>query len=58
MQRLCFGLMLSTLETTIIATALVDISASFGRSQLASWVVVAYLLTYTGTFLEDLCRRL
>ncbi|CAF9909471.1 hypothetical protein IMSHALPRED_008372 [Imshaugia aleurites] len=45
---LCFGLLLSTLETTIIATALVNISASFGKSHLASWIVVAYLLTYTG----------
>lgn len=42
------ALLLSSLETTIVATTLVTISSSFGNFDLAPWVVVAYLLTYTG----------
>ncbi|KAL8995318.1 MAG: hypothetical protein Q9169_004922 [Polycauliona sp. 2 TL-2023] len=45
---LCLALLLSTLETTIIATALIDISDSLGDFGKSSWIVIAYLLTYTG----------
>lgn len=38
---------MSTLETTIIATALVDIS-DLGSFQKSSWVPVTHLLTYAG----------
>jgi hypothetical protein len=46
--RLSLGLLLSALETTIIATALVDISSSLGSFERSNWVVAAYLVTYTG----------
>ncbi len=46
--RLCLGVFLSSLETTIIATALVTISSDLGHFDKSSWIVVAYLLTYTG----------
>ncbi|KAM7204961.1 Major facilitator superfamily domain containing protein [Rhypophila sp. PSN 637] len=45
---LCSGLFLSSLETTIIATALVSISSSLGSYDQSNWVVTAYLVTYTG----------
>jgi MFS family permease len=48
LTRLCLGVFLSSLETTIIATALVTISSDFGHFDKSSWIVVAYLLTYTG----------
>lgn len=46
--RLCIGLLLSTLETTIVATALIPISSSLGDYEKSNWIVVSYLLTYTG----------
>jgi MFS family permease len=48
LARLCLGVFLSSLETTIIATALVTISSDLGHFDKSSWIVVAYLLTYTG----------
>ncbi|KAK4149586.1 drug resistance transporter EmrB/QacA subfamily [Chaetomidium leptoderma] len=45
---LCSGLFLSSLETTIIATALVSISSSLGGYDKSNWVVTSYLVTYTG----------
>jgi MFS family permease len=45
---LLFALLLSTLETTIVATTLVNIASSFGQFDISGWIVVAYLLTYTG----------
>jgi MFS family permease len=45
---LCLSLLLSTLETTIISTALVSISNAMGGFQDRDWVVTSYLLTYTG----------
>ncbi len=42
------GLLLSALETTIIATALVSIASSLGGFDKSNWVVTAYLITYTG----------
>lgn len=50
LQSLFFGLLLSALETSIIATALVSISSSLGGSDKSNWVVTAYLITYTGMY--------
>jgi MFS family permease len=41
-------MLLSSLETTIVATTLISISSSFNSFSLSGWIVVAYLLTYTG----------
>ncbi|KAI4213594.1 MAG: hypothetical protein LQ351_003818 [Letrouitia transgressa] len=46
--RLCLGLFLSSLELTIIGTALVAITDSLQGFDKNSWIVTAYLLTYTG----------
>lgn len=45
---LCFALFLFTLETTIVATALVTISSDNEEFNSVSWIVLAYLLTYCG----------
>ncbi|MCJ1306888.1 hypothetical protein MMC25_000532 [Agyrium rufum] len=45
---LAFCLFLSTLELTIVSTALVSISNDLHGFQESSWVVTAYLLTYAG----------
>lgn len=52
---LCLALLLSTLESSIVATALVSIAASFGDYAKSSWVVETYLLTYT-SFLAIFAR--
>lgn len=46
---LCVGLLLSTLETTIVATALISISSELEDYGRSNWIVASYLLTYTGT---------
>ncbi|KAG8623588.1 hypothetical protein KVT40_008564 [Elsinoe batatas] len=45
---LAFGLLLSALETTIIATALVSITSNMGSYDKGNWIVTAYLVTYAG----------
>lgn len=40
------GVFFSTLDTTIIATALVSIIEDLGSFWLSPWIVLAYLLTY------------
>ncbi|KAF7595516.1 hypothetical protein BBP40_005852 [Aspergillus hancockii] len=45
---LFLALLLSTLETTIVSTALVSIGSQLGDYDRANWIVVSYLLTYTG----------
>ncbi|KAF2670482.1 MFS general substrate transporter [Microthyrium microscopicum] len=45
---LSLGLFLSVMETTIIATALIDISSNLGDFERSNWIVVSYMLTYTG----------
>ncbi|KAF5671689.1 major facilitator superfamily transporter [Fusarium heterosporum] len=45
---LCLGLLLSTLETTIVSTALVPIVDALQGFDHASWIVTSYLVTYTG----------
>lgn len=43
----------STLETTIVSTALVSITDDLHGFDLRDWVVTSYLLTYTGEELSD-----
>lgn len=45
---LCLGLLLATLDTTIIGTALISISSDLGDYGRSNWIVAAYLITYTG----------
>ncbi|WPH03891.1 Hypothetical protein R9X50_00677400 [Acrodontium crateriforme] len=45
---LCFNLLLSTLETTIVSTALVSITNDLDGFSQRDWIVTSYLLTYTG----------
>jgi hypothetical protein len=40
------GLFFSTLDSSIVATALVSVIQDFGSFDLAPWVVLAYMLTY------------
>jgi hypothetical protein len=42
--------MLSTLETTIISTALVSITDALRGFSQRDWIVTSYLLTYTGVY--------
>jgi MFS family permease len=53
--RLFLGLLLSTLETTIISTALVTIASDLGNFDISNWVVVSYLVTYTGMAMYLTC---
>ncbi|KAI9840329.1 MAG: hypothetical protein M1838_004124 [Thelocarpon superellum] len=45
------ALFLSALDTTIVSTALLSISNDLGQFEKSSWIVIAYLLTYTGFML-------
>ena len=47
-SRLSLALFLSPLETTIVATSLLKIAEAFHSYNKASWIVVSYMLTYTG----------
>lgn len=49
MSGLILGMLLAALDQTIVSTALTRISEDFGRQDLYSWVVTAYLLTSTVT---------
>jgi EmrB/QacA subfamily drug resistance transporter len=49
MSGLMLGMLLASLDQTIVATALTTISRDFHRPDLYSWVVTAYLLTSTVT---------
>ncbi|KAF2865599.1 major facilitator superfamily transporter [Massariosphaeria phaeospora] len=53
--RLCLCLFLSTLESTIVGTALVAITNDLKGFDISSWIVTSYLLTYTG-FLTVLAK--
>ncbi|KAG9673376.1 MFS general substrate transporter, partial [Aureobasidium melanogenum] len=48
---LCLALLLATLDTTIISTSLITIASDLGHFDQASWIMVAYLLTYSGFLL-------
>ncbi len=49
MSGLAVGLLLGSLDQTIVSTALTRISEDFHRTDLYSWVVTAYLLTSTAS---------
>ena len=49
MSGLMMGLLLASLDQTIVSTALTTISRDFHRVDLYSWVVTAYLLTSTAS---------
>ncbi|MDE3203251.1 MAG: MFS transporter [Acidobacteriota bacterium] len=49
MSGLAVGLLLGSLDQTIVTTALTRISEDFHRTDLYSWVVTAYLLTSTAS---------
>ncbi len=49
MSGLAMGLLLASLDQTIVSTALTVISEHFHRVDLYSWVVTAYLLTSTAS---------
>ncbi|KAF6826835.1 MFS multidrug transporter [Colletotrichum musicola] len=45
---LLLGLLLSTLDTSVVATSLITISEEFHDHGNAPWVLLAYMLTYMG----------
>lgn len=47
-RSLCLALFLSTLEISIVSTALVSISDDLQGFHKDSWIVTSYLVTYTG----------
>lgn len=47
--RLWIALFLSTVETTIVSTALVSITDALHGFDSRDWIITSYLLTYTGT---------
>jgi EmrB/QacA subfamily drug resistance transporter len=49
MSALGMGLLLASLDQTIVSTALTTIATDFHRLDLYSWVVTAYLLTSTAS---------
>lgn len=49
--RLWIALFLSTIETTIVSTALVSITDALHGFNSRDWIVTSYLLTYTGRVL-------
>lgn len=54
LYSLCLGLFLVNFEVTIVSTALVSIANDFNDFTRSSWVITAYLLTYTGKTLTAL----
>ena len=48
LSSLCISLLMSTLETTIVSTALVSITNELNGFSQRDWIVTSYLLTYTG----------
>lgn len=48
LHRLCFGLFLSLMDTSIIATSILTIATEFNSLANAYWVVLSYQLAYLG----------
>jgi MFS family permease len=46
--RLCISIFLVNFEITVVSTSLVSITNDLGGFGRSSWVVTAYLFTYTG----------
>ena len=59
---MCLNLFLSSLEVSIVSTALVSIANKLNNFEESSWIVASYLLTYTGEsgptplFLFSMCK--
>jgi hypothetical protein len=51
------ALFLVNFEITIVSTALVSISNDLNDFARTSWVVTAYLITYTGIFIKFILSR-
>jgi hypothetical protein len=47
-KSICFGLFLSFLDTSIVATALYKIGVDFQSLSSVNWVALAYTLAYLG----------
>lgn len=47
-QSVSLGVFLSTLEVTVVSTALVTITNALEGFERNSWIVTSYLLTYSG----------
>lgn len=47
-HRVCAGLLLSIIDSSILATSLYTIGVEFQEHSLINWVVLAYTLGYTG----------
>ena len=50
-DSLMLGGFLATIEVSIVSTALVDITNGLHAFKNSSWVINAYLLSFTGKFL-------
>jgi len=50
LSSLFLGLFLATLDTSIIATALVTIVTELDDFQQSPWIILAYLLLYMSTY--------
>jgi MFS family permease len=46
--RLCLSIFLVNFEVTVVSTSLISITNDIGGFGRSSWVVTAYLFTYTG----------
>ena len=47
------SLFIATLEISIVSTSLVTITDDFHAFGSSIWIVIAYLLTYTGTYMPE-----
>ena len=47
------SLFIATLEVSIVSTSLVTITNEFHAFGSSTWIVIAYLLTYTGSYLSN-----
>ena len=54
--RLCLAHFLASLEVSIVATSLVAITDDLQNFGESSWIVTAYMLTYTGTVILSAAR--
>lgn len=50
LRRLGVAIFLVTMEVSIVATSLVSIANELNRFNMTSWIVTAYLITYTGLY--------
>lgn len=52
------SLFVATLEVSIVSTSLETIADDLGAFRDSSWIVIAYLLTYTGMSFPNCHQRL